>query len=148
MRSHSETLHPLLRRSSSHSLYTQAQTCLKAGRICPPANSPPAKGIFPGMTTKWHLAAWALAGALACTPTLAFSQQPYPGQEDHRAKQDMKNAGQETKDAARDTGRGVQHGTQKAYHSTKRHTKHAAHRTKNAVRGGVNGAREGAHQPQ
>jgi hypothetical protein len=100
------------------------------------------------MKTKRPLSAILLGAALAYTPALAWSQQPYPGQEDHRAKQDAKNAGHEAKDAAQDTGRAVKHGTEKAYHSTKRHTKHAAHRTKNAVKGAANGAREGAHDPQ
>lgn len=85
-----------------------------------------------------------LGAALACSPALAWAQQPYPGQEDHRPKQDMRNAGHEAQDAAHDTGRAVKHGTQKAYHSTKRHARHAKNRTKNTVRG----AREGAHQPQ
>ena len=100
------------------------------------------------MKTRWQLSALLLSATLACTPALTWSQQPYPGEEDHRPKQDMKNAGHEAKDAARDTGQAVKHGTQKAYHSTKRHTKNAAHRTKNAVKGAANGAREGAHEPQ
>jgi len=99
-------------------------------------------------TTRFHLPAMLMGAALACAPALAWSQQPYPGQEDHRAKQDAKDAGHEAAQAARDTGHAVKHGTEKAYHSTKRHTRNAAHRTKNAVRGGVNGAREGAHEPQ
>lgn len=110
------------------------------------------------MKTKRSISALLLSTALACSPAIAFSQQSYPGEE-NRPKQDMKNAGHDTKDAARDTGRdtkdaardaghGVKHGTQKAYHSTKRHTKHAAHRTGNAIKGGVNGAREGSHNPQ
>jgi hypothetical protein len=99
------------------------------------------------MKKRLQLSALLLGASLACTPALGWSQQPYPGQEDHRPKQDMKNAGHEAKEAARDTGHAVKHGTQKAYHSTKRHTRHAANRTKNTVRGGVNGAREGAHDP-
>ena len=88
-----------------------------------------------------------LGTALAFSPAFSFAQQPYPGQEDHTAKQDAKRAGRETKDAAKDTGRAVKHGTKKAYHSTKRHTKRAAHKTKNAVKGGAEGARQGAHNP-
>ena len=88
-----------------------------------------------------------LGTALALTPMMAFSQQPYPG-EDHTAKQDAKNAGHETKEAAKDTGRAVKHGTKKAYHSTKRHTKNAAHRTKNAVKEGAEGVKDGAKNPQ
>jgi hypothetical protein len=98
------------------------------------------------MKIRSHVSALLLAGSLACSP-LAWSQQPYPGQEDHRAKQDIKNAGHEAKDAATDTGRAVKHGSSKAYHSTKKHTKHAAHRTKNAATGAVEGAREGAQNP-
>lgn len=45
------------------------------------------------------------------------------------AKQDMKNAGTETKNAAKDTGHGISTGTQKAYHKTKRGTKKAYHKT-------------------
>jgi hypothetical protein len=96
------------------------------------------------MKTRWHISAWLLGAALACGPAWAWSQQPYPGEEDHRAKQDARNAGQEAKDAARDTGRAVKHGTQKAAHSTKRHAKRAGHRVRNTV----NGAKEGAQQPQ
>ena len=99
------------------------------------------------MTTRWQISALVLGAALACTPALGWTQQPYPG-EDHRAKQDARDAGHEARDAARDTGRAVKHGTQKAAHSTKRHTKHAVHKTGNAARGAVNGAREGAHEPQ
>jgi Ni/Co efflux regulator RcnB len=99
------------------------------------------------MKTKPLISALLLSASLACLPAIALSQQSYPGEE-NRPKQDMKNAGHDTKDAARDTGHGVKNGTQKAYHSTKRHTKHAAHRTGNAVKGGVNGAREGSHNPQ
>ena len=96
------------------------------------------------MKTKWQISAFLLAGALACSPAITWSQQPYPGEENHQAKQDMRNAGHETKDAVQDTGRGMKHGTQKAYHSTKRHARHA----KNKVKNTVNGAREGARQPQ
>lgn len=42
-------------------------------------------------------------------------------------KQDMRNAGHETKDAAKDTGHGVESGTKKTWHSTKRGTKKATH---------------------
>lgn len=99
------------------------------------------------MTIFRNLSAFALGAALSVVPALAWGQQPYPG-EDHTAKQDMKNAGHETKNAARDTGEGVKHGTQKAYHSTKQHTKHAWHKTENTTKGAVNGAKEGAHQPE
>ncbi len=100
------------------------------------------------MKTSLQATAVLLSAALVCTPALLWSQQPYPGQEDHRPKQEMKDAGHEAKDAARDTGHAVKHGTQKAYHSTKRHTKRAARKTRDTVRGGVDGAREGARQPE
>jgi hypothetical protein len=45
------------------------------------------------------------------------------------AKQDMKNAGTETKDATKDAGNGVAKGTKKAYHSTVNGTKVAADKT-------------------
>ncbi len=42
-------------------------------------------------------------------------------------KQDIKNAGSETKEAVKDTGRGIGHGTKKVYHKTKRGV-HKLHR--------------------
>jgi hypothetical protein len=45
------------------------------------------------------------------------------------AKQDMKNAGHETKAAAKDTG----HATSRVAHRGALKTKHAAHRTKAAI---------------
>lgn len=45
------------------------------------------------------------------------------------AKQDMRDAGHETKNAAKDTGHGIDTGTRKAYHKTKRGTKKAYHKT-------------------
>ena len=64
--------------------------------------------------------------AFGMSSALAFSQDG--------AKQDMKNAGTETKDAAKDTGHGIFKGTQKAYHKTKRGTKKAYHKTKRGVK--------------
>jgi len=61
-----------------------------------------------------------LAGTLMCGGAAAFAQN------DSGTKQDMKNAGTETKDAAKDTGRGVKQGTKKAYHKTKKGTHKAA----------------------
>lgn len=43
-------------------------------------------------------------------------------------KQDMKNAGNNTKDAAKDTGHGVKQGTKKSWHATKRTTKKVTHK--------------------
>jgi hypothetical protein len=99
------------------------------------------------MRTKSKLSALFLGATLVCGSALGWSQQPYPGQ-DSGAKQDMKNAGHETKNAAKDAGHGVKQGTKKAYHSTKRGTKKAWRKTKNTTTGAVNGAKEGAHQPQ
>ncbi len=107
------------------------------------------RGIFLYMPnlklSKFFLGA-ALVTTLACGPALGWSQ-PTPSQ-DSGAKQDMKNAGHETKNAAQDAGRGVKQGTKKAYHKTKRGTKKAWHKTKSTTSGAVNGAKEGARQPQ
>ena len=86
-----------------------------------------------------------LGAALACTPALVRAQSTA---QDSGAKQDMRNAGHETKNAARDAGSGVKHGTKKAYHKTKRGTKKAWGKTKSTTKGAVDGAKEGAHQPQ
>lgn len=93
--------------------------------------------------TKQQLSALVLGAALACTPTLGWSQS-----QDTGAKQDMKDAGHETKDAAQDAGHGVKQGTKKVYHSTKRTTKKAWHKTADTTKGAVNGGKEGAHQPE
>jgi Ni/Co efflux regulator RcnB len=98
------------------------------------------------MKTKSQLSALLLATALVCAPALTFSQ-PSAAQ-DTGAKQDMKNAGHETKDAAKDTGSGVKRGTKKAYHATKHGTKKAWHKTRDTTRGAVNGGKEGAKQPE
>ena len=109
------------------------------------------------MKTKHQLSALFLGAALACGPALGWSQPT--SSQDTGAKQDMKNAGHETKNAAKDAGHGVQQGTKKgydstksgtkkAYHSTKHGTKKAWHKTKNTTKGAVNGGEEGARQPQ
>jgi Ni/Co efflux regulator RcnB len=98
------------------------------------------------MRTKWQLSALFLGASLVCGPALGWSQQSTPSQ-DSGAKQDMKDAGHETKSAAKDTGHGVKKGTKKAYHSTKHGTKKAWHKTKNTTKGAVNGGKEGAKQP-
>jgi len=92
-----------------------------------------------------------LAGTLVCVPGFASSRPPNGAQESPEgsaAKQDMKNAGHETKNAVKDAAHGTKEGTKKAYHSTKRGTKKAWHKTKNTVKGGAEGAKEGAQQPQ
>jgi hypothetical protein len=63
------------------------------------------------------------------------------------AKQDMKNAGHDTKNGAEDAGRGVKKGTKKGYHKTKRGTKKAWHKTKNTTKGAVRGGENGAKRP-
>lgn len=99
------------------------------------------------MTTKRQFAALFLGAALVCGPALGWSQPSSPSQ-DSGAKQDMKDAGHETKEAAKDTGRGVKQGTKKAYHKTKRGTKKAWHKTADTTKGAVNGAKEGAKTPE
>lgn len=50
------------------------------------------------------------------------------------AKQDMKNAGTDTKSAAKETGHGISTGTQKAYHKTSKGTKTAYSKTKHGTK--------------
>jgi hypothetical protein len=99
------------------------------------------------MKTNGHLSALFLGAALLCGPTLGFSQPSAPSQ-DSGAKQDMKDAGHETKDAVKDTGQGMKQGTKKAYHKTKHATKKAWHKTKDTTEGAVNGGKEGAQKPE
>jgi len=110
------------------------------------------------MRTKWQLSAFFLGAVLVFGPALGSSQPSSPSQ-DSGAKQDMKDAGHETKSAAKDTGHAINQGTDKAYHSTKHQTKKAYHSTKrgtekawdkteNTTKGAVNGGKEGARQPQ
>jgi hypothetical protein len=99
------------------------------------------------MKTNRQLSALFLGAALVCGPTHGFSQPSTPGQ-DSGAKQDMKDAGHETKDAVKDAGQGVKQGTKKAYHKTKHATKKAWHKTKDTTEGAVNGGKEGAKRPE
>ena len=99
------------------------------------------------MKTKRQLSALFLVTALVCGPALAFSQPSNPAQ-DSGAKQDMKDAGHDTKDAAKDAGHGVKQGTKKAYHKTKHTTKKVWHKTEDTTKGAVNGGKEGAKQPE
>lgn len=76
-----------------------------------------------------NLSRWsgvALSAALA----VGMSAGAASAQQDTGAKQDMQNAGHDTKDAVVDTGHGIDKGTHKAYHKTKYHTKKAWHSTK------------------
>ena len=125
------------------------------------ANQQDRIGILLYMKTNFQLSAlvpFFLGTALVCAPASGFSQPSNPSQ-DSGAKQDMKDAGHETKSAAKDTGHAINQGTDKAYHSTKHQTKKAYHATKrgtekavdkteNTTKGAVNGAKEGARQPQ
>jgi hypothetical protein len=111
------------------------------------ANSASERGIFLSMRTKWQLSAFFLGAVLVFGPALGSSQPSSPSQ-DSGAKQDMKNAGHESKDAAKDTGHGVKQGTKKAYHKTEKGTKKAWHKTKDTTKGATNGAKEGAKQPE
>jgi hypothetical protein len=98
------------------------------------------------MKKKFQLSAIVLGAALACAPSLGWSQPFVPGQDS--AKQDMKDAGHDTKNAAKDAGHGVKKGTKKGYNKTKHGTKKAWHKTKSTTKGAVNGAKQGARQPQ
>jgi len=82
-----------------------------------------------------------LTTALAFAPAFVYGQ---PSGQENGAKQDMKDAGHETKEAAKDAGRSVKKETKKAYHSTKKGTKKAWNKTKDTTKGAVNGAKEGA----
>ena len=100
------------------------------------------------MKTKNQIFALVIGATLVCGPALGFGQPSAALSQDSGAKQDMKDAGHETKEAAKDAGHSVKQGTKKAYHSTKRGTKKAWHKTKDTTKGAVNGAKEGAKQPE
>jgi hypothetical protein len=108
------------------------------------ANSARKGGIPLPMKLKRQLLGTLLGAALICGPACSWAELS----QDSGSKQDMKNAGHETKDAAKDTGRGIKKGSKKAYHSTKNGTKKAWRKTKNTTKGAVNGGKEGAKQPQ
>jgi hypothetical protein len=99
------------------------------------------------MRTKWQLPAFFIGAVLVCGPALVWGQPSFPSQ-DSGAKQDMKNAGHESKDAAKSAGHGVKQETKKAYHKTKHGTKKAYHKTKDTTTGAANGAKKGAKQPE
>src|SRR3979411_1001066 len=56
------------------------------------------------------------SGLIVLAASLTIGLAPGFGQAS--AKQDMKNAGTETKDATKDVGHGIAKGSKKAYHST------------------------------
>jgi hypothetical protein len=106
------------------------------------------------MKMKQQLSALILGAAMLCGPALGLAGQsatasgaqsttPSTG-----AKQDMKDAGADTKAAAKDTANGTKKGTKKAYNSTKKGTKKVYNKTKSTTKGAVEGAKEGAAQPQ
>jgi len=110
-------------------------------------NSADEKVISLFMRTTWQLSSLFLGAILVCGPASGWCEPSSPIQ-DSGAKQDMKDAGHDTKEAARDTGHGVKQGTKKAYHKTKNGTKKAYHKTKNTATGAAHGAKEGAKQPE
>ena len=93
-----------------------------------------------------RLSALFLGAALIYLPAAGWSLPTLS--QDSGAKQDMKDAGHETRDAAQDAGHGVKQGTRKAYHKTKRGTKKAWHKTKDTTSGAVEGGKEGAKKPE
>jgi hypothetical protein len=99
--------------------------------------------LFMNMTR--NFSAFILAASLLGAPVAALGQQTST---DSGAKQDMKNAGTDTKNATKDAANGTKQGTKKAYHSTKRGTKKAYNKTKSTTTGAVDGAKAGAKQPQ
>jgi hypothetical protein len=111
------------------------------------ANSAGGRVISLSMRTKWQLSAFFLGAVLVCGPALGSTQQSSASQ-DSGAKQNMKDAGHESKDAVKEAGHGVKQGTKKAYHKTNHGTKKAWRKTKDTTKGAANGANEGAKQPE
>ena len=66
-----------------------------------------------------------------CGSGSGWSQQSSP---DTSAKQDLKNAGHETKKAAKDTGSATKKGTKKAYNATEKGTKKAVNKRRTQPR--------------
>jgi hypothetical protein len=86
-------------------------------------------------------AALSAAGFAPSTQSIAYGQNS-------SAKQDMQQAGHDTKDAAKSAGNGTKKATSKAYNGTKKGTKKAYNKTKNTTQGAIKGAKKGAKQPQ
>jgi hypothetical protein len=121
-----------------------------------PANSRPSTRIFSYMNMNLHTSsrtsALLLAVALVASPALGWTQSSSSSStssssQDTGAKQDMKNAGQDTKSATKNAAQGTKQGTKKAYNATKNGTDKAANKTKNTTKGAVQGAKDGAKQP-
>ena len=70
-----------------------------------------------------NLGRFTLTAILVLGIPAALAQNTDPG-----AKQDMKNAGSETKHAATNAGHGISHGTETAYDKTKSGTKTGYHK--------------------
>ena len=81
-----------------------------------------------------NLGRFALTAVLVLGIPAALAQSTDPG-----AKQDMKNAGSDTKHAATSAGHGISHGSKTAYDKTKSGTKTGYHKT-------VNGTKTGYHK--
>ena len=87
-------------------------------------------------------------GAALAAASFAPSMQLIAYGQNQGAKQDMQQAGQDTKHAAKSAGNGTKKATEKAYNGTKKGTKKAYNKTKSTTKGAVNGAEKGAKQPQ
>jgi len=123
------------------------QSPLLAIKFAAKPTHPPKTESYIFMKINQSFSAFVLATALIAAPAAGFSQ-PTPPTQDSGAKQDMKNAGTDTKNATKSAVNGTKQGTKKAYHKTKRGTKKAYHKTKSTTTGAVDGAKQGAKQPQ
>ena len=95
------------------------------------ANQQDRIGILLYMKTNFQLSAlvpFFLGTALVCAPASGFSQPSNPSQ-DSGAKQDMKDAGHETKQAAVDTGKATKKVAKKTGRAVKKGTHKAAKKT-------------------
>jgi hypothetical protein len=117
--------------------------CFRSDSQLEAANFRDDKRINLCMKKNFQFSTMILGAALLCGPAFSLGQQTDSG-----AKQDMKNAGRETKYAVKDAAHGTKQGTKKAYHKTKRGTKKAYRKTKDTTKGAVNGAKEGAKTPE
>jgi hypothetical protein len=92
-----------------------------------------------------NLGRYAITAVLALAIPAALAQNNDPG-----PKQDMKNAGSDTKHAATETGHGISHGSKTAYHKTKSGTETGYDKTKSGTKTGyhktVNGTKTGYHK--